>query len=115
VATYAVPHACVHSCKWCSGVHSVYVMLHEVARPSTMAGSSFMHVVHGNEDAQRAACRAHKLAAKRTAFAHRTHLTPDNIAERMVMYTQKHFGNLPLHPIQAIRLMVLSGHFVLSP
>jgi hypothetical protein len=47
VATYAVPHACVHSCIWCSGVHAVYVMLHEVARPSTMAGSSIMHVVHG--------------------------------------------------------------------
>jgi hypothetical protein len=67
------------------------------------------------EEAQHAAYQAHKLAAKRTAFAHRTHLTPDNIAERMVMYTQKHFGNLPLHPMQAIRLMILSGHFVLSP
>jgi hypothetical protein len=68
-----------------------------------------------DDEARRSAYRAYKLSAKRTAFVHRTQLTPENYAERMVQYKQKHFGNLPLHPAQTIRLMVLSGHFVLSP
>lgn len=66
------------------------------------------------QDARKQAYRAHKLVSKRTAFVHRTQLTPDNYAERMVQYKQKHFGNLKLHPVQTVRLMILSGHFVLS-
>jgi hypothetical protein len=56
-----------------------------------------------------------RLSSKTQIFVGRASLTDKNLARKMCEFKARQLRSLKLHPIQTIRLMCLSGHYVLGP
>jgi hypothetical protein len=62
-----------------------------------------------------AAFEAHRLCSKKLIYMGRNNITPAKLPKQMVEFKSKRLGKLKLHSAQLLRIMLLSGHFVLGP
>lgn len=60
------------------------------------------------------ALAAWRVASTTQMYVGRIPLTRSNLAKKMVEFKARHLRPLQLHPVQTVRLMCLSGHYVLS-
>jgi hypothetical protein len=61
------------------------------------------------------AFEAHRLASKKLIYMGRIPVTPAKLPKQMVEFRTKRLGKLKLHSAQILRLMLLSGYYVLGP
>jgi hypothetical protein len=61
------------------------------------------------------AFEAHRLASKKLVYMGRINVTPAKVPKQLVEFRCRHLGNLKLHAAQTLRLMLLSGYYVLGP
>jgi hypothetical protein len=61
------------------------------------------------------AFEAHRLCSKKLIYMGRNNITPAKLPKQMVEFKSKRLGKLKLHSAQLLRIMLLSGHFVLGP
>jgi hypothetical protein len=67
------------------------------------------------DDWLEAAYQAWRVCSKTQIFAGRVLLTVANLARKMLEFKARHLRTLKLHPVQLLRLMLLSGYYALGP
>ena len=58
---------------------------------------------------------AHRLASKKLIYMGRGSATPGKLPRHLVEFRSRRLGKLKLHAAQLLRLMLVSGYYVLGP
>jgi hypothetical protein len=61
------------------------------------------------------AFEAHRLSSKKIIYMGRVNVTPAKVPKQIVEFKARKLGKIKLHSAQTVRLMMLSGHYVLGP
>jgi hypothetical protein len=56
----------------------------------------------------------YRLVSKKLIYVGRVSVTPAKLPRQLAEFKARHMHSLKLHPAQTLRLMLLSGHYVLG-